>query len=817
MILALTPSGCLIVPEAPVTEMVTASPTPTTSITPTPSQTPTLLPLPTQVPEVRIIEADQALVFGDYKTALELYGRVLSQSNDDELKAAALYGVGLTHFKSGEVHLAQDTFEQLIETYPDSKQALRAFYLIGQLHVQNEYYEDALEAYNTYLEGQAGVIDSHVYSLIGDIYMKQNNLPAAIDAYQKAYLSTYLGSGEWLALKIATAYDLNDEKEVAISLYQDIFYNTNSTLTKAQMNLLIGRIYYANGQLEQAYERFKDAINNYPEAFDSFTSLLTLINDGQEVDELQRGKINFYREQYDLAIEAFDRYVLQPQADVASALYFKGLSTRAMGLKYAGLNSNERLAANETGGMPQDQEAIALWHQIILEYNQSPYLMDAWEAIINTQATYMNNLDLAALTALDFVASAPNAPKASSILFNAGRYYEIAGNLEEAAETWSRLGNEYPSSDETFQGLFFAGMLYYRLDALDKALLSFNRALVLSMAPLETAGAYLWIGIINNNLGDLDTSRDAWRATINSDPNGYYGLRATEKLNDTQAFKEETAIDLSVNWKTERAIAENWLRTAFILPPETNLESPGALALDPRFIRGWEFWSLGLYNEGRLEFEALRNEKRTDPAETFRLINTFIDIGLYRSAIEASRTILTLAGLNEFSEEVPDYFRHVIYGPWYLAWIESAAERFEIPILLLLSLIHQESRFEGFAESTAGARGLMQIMPETGAQIAREMKWPENFSTADLNIPYVNLTLGSNYLSRQINLFNGDLYAALAAYNGGPGNAIAWKEIAGDDPDLFLGSIRYLETRTYIRKISEIYAQYFALYAIPNP
>jgi soluble lytic murein transglycosylase len=55
-------------------------------------------------------------------------------------------------------------------------------------------------------------------------------------------------------------------------------------------------------------------------------------------------------------------------------------------------------------------------------------------------------------------------------------------------------------------------------------------------------------------------------------------------------------------------------------------------------------------------------------------------------------------------------------------------------------------------------------------------------------------------------------YAALAAYNGGPGNAIAWKELANGDPDLFLEVVRFEETRNYIRGISEIFSLYRRIY-----
>lgn len=95
---------------------------------------------------------------------------------------------------------------------------------------------------------------------------------------------------------------------------------------------------------------------------------------------------------------------------------------------------------------------------------------------------------------------------------------------------------------------------------------------------------------------------------------------------------------------------------------------------------------------------------------------------------------------------------------------------------MIYSLIYQESRFAAHAYSTAGASGLMQLMPATAAQIASEIGYPPNYTQADLSVPLYNLELGSNYLARQFYVFEGgDPYHALAAYNGGPGNTFIWK------------------------------------------
>jgi soluble lytic murein transglycosylase len=75
---------------------------------------------------------------------------------------------------------------------------------------------------------------------------------------------------------------------------------------------------------------------------------------------------------------------------------------------------------------------------------------------------------------------------------------------------------------------------------------------------------------------------------------------------------------------------------------------------------------------------------------------------------------------------------------------------------------------------------------------------------------------GSFYLAQQRDLFDGDLFAALAAYNAGPGNAMAWKELAPDDPDLFLEVIRMDQPYLYVRTIYEAFAIYNDMYSNPE-
>ena len=162
---------------------------------------------------------------------------------------------------------------------------------------------------------------------------------------------------------------------------------------------------------------------------------------------------------------------------------------------------------------------------------------------------------------------------------------------------------------------------------------------------------------------------------------------------------------------------------------------------------------------------------------------------------------------------LPTYFNRIRFGPYFGDLILPEALARNLDGLFLLSVVRQESLFEGFATSYADARGLMQVIPSTGAAIAGELGWPPGYAESDLHRPLVSVRFGTYYLAAERDRFDGDLFAALAAYNAGPGNALAWKDLAPDDPDLFLEVVRFSEPRLYIKTIYEAYSIYRQLYA----
>jgi len=220
---------------------------------------------------------------------------------------------------------------------------------------------------------------------------------------------------------------------------------------------------------------------------------------------------------------------------------------------------------------------------------------------------------------------------------------------------------------------------------------------------------------------------------------------------------------------------------------------------------------LGRFDEGRAELEALREATVYDALTQYRLALYFRDIGLYRSSIIAASTVWRLSPVVDI-RELPRFIGCLAYPTYYADLVEPEANARGLDPLFVYALLRQESLFEGAATSYAAAHGLMQVIPSTGAQIAATLQWPPDYKTADLYRPHVSVRFGVWYLAQQRDYLDGNLFAALAAYNGGPGNAGRWWQAAGADQDLFVELISLTETRTYVERIREHYARYRWLY-----
>jgi len=781
----------------PLGPTVTPPATFTPEVPPPPTGTATPEPMPTIAPLTRIQDAEQALFYGDYETARREFESAFRDGSSSEIKVAALWGLSRTEYADERYANALAWLGQILTDFPDSAFIPYANFLMGKANYEQEHYLEAAANLNVYLEMRPGVLDAYVQELRGDAFYDHGSYVEALNAYTAALNAPQEDDPLFLEIKVAQTRVKVGDYATAISTYDGIFQRTDNDFIKAQMDYLIGLAHQELNQPDLAAERFLHTVENYPLSYYSYLALVELVAAQVPVSDLDRGLVDYFAEQYDVALAAFERYISDELDTDGTARYYRALTQRDLG------NYND---------------AIQGLTNFINDYPEHPKWAEAWDDKAYIQWFYRDDYQSGVQTYLDFVDAAPTQPEAVDYLMTAARLLEMNTRLEEAAQVWQRVADEYSQSTQTPQALFLAGIAQFRRGDYHMALPIFQRSLLLSVEPEDQARAYLWIGKTQAQLGDETEKQTAWQQAQAKDPTGYYSERARELLLGQAPFTPPPSYNIDVDLEAERTEAAAWLRVTFGLPADTDLNGLGPLAGNPRIVRGTEFWELGLYDEARLEFEALRESVNTSPENSFRLANYMLDLGLYRSAIFAAREVLTLAGLNEHAASLsaPPYFNHIRYGPYYADLIIPDAEAQGFHPLFMFSVVRQESLFEGFVRSTAGAHGLMQIIPSTGASIARAINWPIGFKDEDLYRPIVSVRLGTQYLASNRDSLDGDLYAALAAYNAGPGNAAAWKNLAGDDPDLYLEIVRFQETRDYIRYIFEIYNIYRKLYSPVN-
>jgi soluble lytic murein transglycosylase len=744
-------------------------------------------------PVVRIETGDEALFFGDYDRARQEYQAAFNDASDEAVKAAALWGLGRTELADERYQQALEALTELTRTYPDSTYAARAYFLMGRAYYGLRQYQEAEAAYSTYMERVSGVLDGYVQEYRGDALREAQDYTGAQNAYRAALNASRLDDGMHLQIKIADARASFGDYAGALTLYDQIFAATTDEYIKAQMDYLAGSAHIELGQADQAYARFLHAVENYPLSYYSYLSLVELIEANIAVDELDRALVDYFAAQYDVALVSFDNYIKANPNNDGTAHYYRALTLREL---------------------QRAQEAIQELDYFINAHSGHVNWEEAWSEKAFLEWAVQGDYQAGAGTLLEFVSAVPESPVAAGMLMDAGRIIERDNRLEEAAQTWERVADEYPANEQVPLALFWAGIARYRLQDFEGALATYQRSLLLSSRPEDRSRAYLWIGKTQQQLGENDLAMQSWQQGQAIDPTEYYSLRSRDHILRQAPFTTPTTMNLDPDLEKERKDAEAWVRVSFNLPPETDLTGPGALAQDPRFIRGTELWELGMYDEARLEFEALREAVSLDAVESFRLANHLLGIGLYRTGIFAARQVLTLAGHESQAASLttPSYFGYSRYGLYYRDLILTEAEKYGLDPLFLFSIVRQESLFEGFVRSTAGAHGLMQVIPATGEQIARELSWPPVYDSEDLYRPIVSVRFGAYYMDKNIDLFDGNVYAGLAAYNAGPGNAVVWNELAGNDPDLLLEVIRFEETRNYIRFIYEIFNTYRTLY-----
>lgn len=212
-----------------------------------------------------------------------------------------------------------------------------------------------------------------------------------------------------------------------------------------------------------------------------------------------------------------------------------------------------------------------------------------------------------------------------------------------------------------------------------------------------------------------------------------------------------------------------------------------ALASRPEMQRARELREVGLMTEARREWEsALAGAGADSRAQAAMLA---LGWGWYDRAVHNANQ----AGMhNALALRFPTGFSDVL---------EPAAAAADVDPALVYAVARKESAFSPDARSRVGARGLLQVMPETGRRVAASLG-AANPAGLDLYDPAVNARLGAAYLAQMLERFDGNILLAAAAYNAGPERAARWLEDnPGQPAAVWIENITFGETRDYVKSV----------------
>jgi soluble lytic murein transglycosylase len=279
-----------------------------------------------------------------------------------------------------------------------------------------------------------------------------------------------------------------------------------------------------------------------------------------------------------------------------------------------------------------------------------------------------------------------------------------------------------------------------------------------------------WLGFSLIQLGQSSQGRQLWRHLLREYPDGYYGWRAAVRLG---------AGDVSLDPNQVPPLKP---------APWAPLKS-GQHQLD-------RLWRLGQHLEA---WETWRQQRGGRPPQQAAdlLVEGRLRQGVGDSWIGLGQLEEASLRLSPQQCQQRRQLAQAQANPRFTSLLATAGRANRLPASLLAAVAKQESRFSPGVQSGAGAVGLLQLMPETAADL-----YGAPLAPAALEDPALNAQLGGRYLSRLLSHWDGNPLLAIASYNAGSGAVAGWiTPQLQQAPELWVEAIPYPETRLYVKKV----------------
>lgn len=675
----------------------------------------------------------------------------------------------------------------------------RARLLMARSLERSERWEEAILVYRRALEETPLLSDSIAMGM-ARCHAERNEFEQAVallrgvvDAEERTTL--YLSAVE----QLADVHRIADQHDVAVQWYRVLLKESPGYDDQARAHLKIGLTLADRGDRDAAMSAFARVVNEFPRSRYARDAL----EEGRGLsraftDRYRQGLVLYNCGRYRESAEFF-AYYLRHDVDGrfrSQAAYFLGRSHQRIG-SYG--------------------SAVGDYRDVIASGPQAEYFDLAWSKLAYClRATGQTEESLR--TCDEFAELFPDGDGVAEVLWEKSRLLEEKLLWDDAIEAFVDLASRYPASARAGDALFRAGLCLFKLRRYDEADASFTN-LSVGRNGSEAARALFWAGKSREAMGELDAAATRYQEAVAAARDSYYGRRAFAKLGVPyprpalepatvlpgsggllgQPFRRISGLQGFAAWLAE------WYPQVYL--PGERIDLVRMMRADPAFVRADAFMSLHMTKEAERELSLLEDIFGSDPRMLDILIGYYEAMGLNKRAIGMAEWILRLSPADSFGD-APPYLRRKICPAHFAGMVDSECGARAVDPRTFYSLMRQESLFEPDAVSWVGARGLSQIMPETGRWIARKLG-ERGFRTSDLLDPETNIRFGVYYLSVQLEDFDGDVMRALAAYNGGPENVGRWWDYGGGcDSDVFVEDIGYEQTNDYVRRVY-LYGEFY--------
>lgn len=551
---------------------------------------------------------------------------------------------------------------------------------------------------------------------------------------------------------------------------------------RSDVEFALGKAYAAAGQRAKAAEALANVYYTMPTSADAdaaFSELKKLPGApaATTVQRRTRGDLLMKARRFNEAADTFRDLQAHASADERLAAQL----SRADALHRAGRNREAR------------QELVSMASAGAQLNPQRLYLMGEIDWASNNNDGFYRTVD-------DLRKFAPTSPWLEQALMSAGNLHLVHHEYDQALDAYREAQQRFPNGPRASLAHWKAAWLTLRQGRNDDAKKAFEEQLALYPTGGEVPAALYWRARLAEEDNEFGMARAFYERLSRRYRNFYYAELARQRLKKVPSTPDVTE---------HYALLDR-------VPPLDGVSKLTLSDLPPDDLHLQKAELLG--NGGLVDFAvrelqaaATADGGNWGPSETAQL---YLETGQYDRAIE----LMKRSAPNYFALDIPDLPRsywEALFPKPYWSDLKRFATANGLDPYLVASLIRQESEFNPAAVSRANAVGLMQLLPGTGKSVAKQEKL-KRYTASQLYTPEVNMQLGTRYFRGMVDKFGGSFEYALAAYNAGSDRVEEWLgQGKYRDPQEFVESIPFTETREYVQAILRNANVYKQLYGTP--